>query len=114
MSEFTRECKEMTSGIDTAMFPFLVYFVEAAGRIKIGYSHTKTLFLRMGQLEVNCPVMPMLLAVIPCTGKVRAKRDEAALHKQFAKWRHHGEWFEANEELTGVIDEWDSKMRSKR
>jgi hypothetical protein len=69
----------------------LIYFVEAdgSGLIKIGYTddnHDPR--SRLKQLETGCPFPLKLL------GCVRGdRRKEGTLHRQFASYRSHLEWF---------------------
>lgn len=69
-----------------------VYFVEAVGleRIKIGKSRRPVARLR--ELAAVVPVHTSLLACV--TGI-----SEERVHSMFAKWRLHGEWFQAHASL---------------
>ncbi len=65
-----------------------VYFVEAVGldRVKIG--STRNLAHRLDSLRNAAPVELRLLKLIP-----GGLREEQALHRHFAEYRVHLEWF---------------------
>lgn len=65
----------------------VVYAVAAGWRVKIGF--TANLEQRLKEIQAMCPVPLELLATVP-GGRAR----EAALHREFAGDRVHGEWFE--------------------
>jgi hypothetical protein len=75
-----------------------VYFVEAAGRIKIGYACDPN--KRLDELRCGCPVEMTLLGTLRGTSK-----DEADWHRRFAARRLHGEWFDPTDELRAAISE---------
>lgn len=68
--------------------PGHLYFIQGAegGLIKIGWATVPE--TRMAHLQAHSPVRLALLHTEPGNGK-----EEAALHKQFAAARSHGEWF---------------------
>lgn len=69
----------------------VVYAVAAEHMVKIGF--TTDLDRRMREIQSTSPLR------IDCLGTAPGGRElEAALHRQFARARKHGEWFE----LTGV------------
>jgi hypothetical protein len=71
----------------------LIYFVEALGldRLKLGYT-TGRFDARLAVVQTGSPVriQPLLI------WRHATKADEQQLHRLFAKWRHHGEWYELN------------------
>lgn len=71
-----------------------VYFIQAiaGGPIKIGYARDVEKRLR----DLQCG-SPFVLRVI-CTEE-GGQKYEAQLHRRFAKWRLHGEWFRLEGEL---------------
>ena len=84
-----------------------VYFIQSGDFIKIGWS--KTPELRVDQIRRGGNALrpraglaedPVLLAYKPGT-----KRDEAALHQQFADQHDQGEWFRQCPELEALIEE---------
>jgi hypothetical protein len=73
------------------------YFIQAkeGGLIKIGYT-SKHPEIRLRDLQIGSPQELTILATIP--GNV-----ETSLHRLFANWRQHGEWFQACPELVSYI-----------
>ena len=71
---------------------FLVYYIRFADRVKIGF--TSNLRNRLADLQYE-----ELLAV-----EVGGRPTEALRHKQFAKYRVIGEWFELSDELRDHIE----------
>lgn len=73
----------------------MIYFVQSSngGPIKIGYT-SKNALQRVQALQVAHPEKLTLLGCI--VGEVP---DERALHKKFAEYRLHGEWFAANDAI---------------
>lgn len=67
----------------------VVYFIQAetGGPIKIGTAIDAE--KRMASLQLSCPVKLRLLSKRP-----GGERLERFLHRQFAAYRLHGEWFE--------------------
>lgn len=76
--------------------PGRVYFIEGGGLLKIGY--TVDPVYRMRNLVAMSPVPLNKIAEIPGTPD-----DEKALHKQFAEYRAHGEWFRIEGALAAYI-----------
>ncbi len=78
-----------------------VYFVQGVdgGPVKIG--STISMSSRFRNLQNGSPVLLKVLLVVPDDHY----KLENALHRRFAKYRLHGEWFEDNEELTAYIDD---------
>jgi hypothetical protein len=74
-----------------------VYFIEAAGLVKIGY--TQDLRMRMAGLQTGSPARLTLLATIPGD-----KSKEAELHIRFASDRKHGEWFEFSAAIKAFLE----------
>jgi hypothetical protein len=68
-----------------------VYFLEAAGLIKIGY--TRGIVGRVGELRRISPVPLTLLGYVATP---YGRSLEALLHRQYAVDRSHGEWFRAS------------------
>lgn len=64
-----------------------VYFVECAGRIKIG--HSKDAPKRIRSLRTGAPDVLKILATVP-----GSRNFEQAIHKELAQWRVRLEWFE--------------------
>jgi|ERR1043166_932612 hypothetical protein len=98
------------SGADVVESGFLpsgpvVYFLQAqtGGPIKIGWS--SDIKQRLDALQPGCPYP---LNVLLCVRGSFA--DEQLLHQKFARFRLHGEWFEAAEEVLKYI----LSVRSKR
>lgn len=73
-----------------------VYFVGAAGLIKIG--HAKCVNARMSALQCGCPIQ-LHLALVIDGGRDR----EQELHDRFRHLRQHGEWFVHRGELAQFI-----------
>jgi hypothetical protein len=92
-SAFLAEQREVT-----APEPY-VYFIQGAGLIKIGVS-----LYPQERLEALClwsPVPLKLLAIVPGGYKLETK-----LHKMFAAFRVHGEWFYPTRDLIAIIEEY--------
>jgi hypothetical protein len=75
------------------------FFKNETGRIKIGY--TNHIERRQRQLENNTGPLS-LLGTMP-----GGLAEEQQLHRKFAHLRQHGEWFDADPELTGYIESLD-------
>jgi hypothetical protein len=73
-----------------------VYFAEADGRIKIGWS--RKVSTRLAQLQTGSGVPIRLLGTMP--GGLAVERR---IHRQFAAARLSGEWFTATPELLDFI-----------
>jgi hypothetical protein len=82
----------------------MIYFIEAMGLVKIGYSNNPKRRLQM--LATGCPAPCTLLAV-----RDGDQRDERELHRKFSHLRSHGEWFRLTSKLRDFIrdnaTEWD-------
>jgi hypothetical protein len=63
-----------------------VYFVSAAGLVKIGT--TTDLSERMASIQAACPVALTLMLVVE-----GGKKAEHEFHRVFEVYRRHGEWF---------------------
>lgn len=70
----------------------MIYFIECAGRIKIGFSLKPD--ARFRKINVEAPFACELLGVVDGDRKL-----ESGLHAQWAHLRCHGEWFAASKEL---------------
>jgi len=77
-----------------------VYFLRAAGLVKIG--RTSNVRVRLRKLQKTSPVELQLLLVLR-RGSDDAKTLEAELHRRFAEHRRHGEWFEPHPNLLNFI-----------
>jgi hypothetical protein len=86
-----------------------VYFIGQidSGPIKIGASANPA--LRIKALQSGSPVPLALLASFASKDCYEAERS---LHKQFARARLHGEWFERTEALLRVMDSCRATDRS--
>lgn len=72
----------------------LIYFIESGGQTKIGKSiHPGR---RVAQLQTGNPAALRLLVTV--------RAEERDLHRFFAPFRLHGEWFENNTALDAMID----------
>lgn len=74
-----------------------VYFLEGAGRIKIG--HARDVDKRVTGIAYCSPVSLTLLGMIPASQPMVL---EAWLHKRYAALRQHGEWFEPCDEMLSL------------
>lgn len=63
-----------------------VYFIRAAGAVKVGWA--KDPEQRLRELQTGNPDRMVLLRVIPAE-----KTLEGDLHQYYAPWRLNGEWF---------------------
>lgn len=79
-----------------------IYFVEAHGYIKIGF--TRDLDRRVSVLDQVFPEPIILLHHIPGT-----TRTEMELHRKFAHLRVRGEWFRKAPDLMDYIEQIKSK-----
>jgi hypothetical protein len=83
-----------------------VYLVRAGDRFKIGVA--RDVPRRLAQLNSGQSPFPVQLVHAAAHADYRAA--EAALHRRFADWRVHGEWFALDEERVGEVvrhmDEW--------
>lgn len=75
-----------------------VYFVECAGRIKIGFSNNVK--ARLQQLSTGAPGKLNLVATIP-----GPHRLERAIHRHLKAHRVKGEWFDDCAEVRAAIDD---------
>lgn len=78
-----------------------VYFIKPVlmdGPIKVGCSEIPT--SRLENLAAWSPWPLMIIGTVPGTIK-----DEQYLHRCFAKWHSHREWFHSTPELRKIIDE---------
>jgi hypothetical protein len=80
-----------------------VYFLECGNFIKIGIS--EDVHRRLKELRTMIPFDVDVLGFIPCAAYSEAKIVESALHIEFAKLRHRGEWFSDSEYLRVAIQE---------
>lgn len=88
---------ECRIGVDGTLSRRQVYFVKnTKGLIKIG--STMTVIERIKQLETGASEELTLLAQID-----GSTATEAALHRRFAEYRVHGEWFSPGESLVTYI-----------
>jgi hypothetical protein len=74
-----------------------VYFVAADNRIKIGVA--TSVRKRLKELQTSAPHKLQLIAVRPRAGRA----EESAIHRRFAAYRLHGEWFKASPELLQYV-----------
>lgn len=84
-----------------------VYFIqsEIGGPIKIGVSGNPQ--ERMDSLQMYYPFKLLVIATI----KEGGYKKESELHKRFAKYRLHGEWFDPVPELLDYINK--NKLKDK-
>jgi hypothetical protein len=75
-----------------------IYFADAGGQIKIGWS--RKVSARLAQLQVGCASPLKLLGTMP--GGLAVERR---IHERFAHLRLSGEWFTAAPELLAYIAE---------
>ena len=76
----------------------MVYVVGFGSHVKIGF--TTEINNRLYDLRKG---VPEPLIVVSVRGGTR--KDEAALHRRFAKYRSNGEWFRREGELAAWIDD---------
>lgn len=74
-----------------------VYFMQAGELVKIGT--TTDLPKRISALRLASPVELKVIATIPGNAK-----KEAELHKRFAAYRKHGEWFVFSDEIKSFVE----------
>lgn len=84
----------------------VVYFVEASGRVKIGY--TRDIHKRISALRTAIPGELRLLRRID-----GGRSIEKWLHKQFGAQRLNGEWFRFHPDMLSIIPP-DEIIRPKR
>lgn len=75
-----------------------VYFIRRGDFIKIGWSSNWQ--YRIYHMQTSSPETIIVLGLMPGTGK-----QEKAIHREFADLRHQGEWFRAEPELLGFIEQ---------
>ena len=82
-----------------------VYFIqsERGGPVKIG--QTRDLKIRLMELQISHPYTLKILHVIEGAGP----SIEKELHREFAKHRLRGEWFEWSEDLNKLINQLKKK-----
>ena|GEM_PF-5156835 len=78
----------------------ILYFIECAGLIKIGFSK-RSLVQRLKDFKTGNPSKITL-----CLFQWGTMDDEKDLHKTFASDRVHGEWFRPSNELKQYILDW--------
>ena len=85
----------------------MVYFIEAekTGLIKIGYTISDaSLRKRISQLATEGPDKLRVILLLSTTLNIdKGAQLEAQLHKKFAAYRDHGEWFRPGKELVAFI-----------
>lgn len=95
----------------------MIYVIAAPeispGRVKIGYTSKKPIF-RMGELQTGCPVL--LELIMQFNGDMALEKE---LHKWFAPFRTHCEWFEfgeldAAQEIADVYEACEGDFRNLR
>jgi hypothetical protein len=74
-----------------------VYFIECAGRIKIGFS--RNVQARLRQFSTGSALKFSLIGEIDGT-----KNLEKAIHQKLAANREHGEWFRDCEEVRAILE----------
>jgi hypothetical protein len=84
-----------------------VYFIQAfnGGPIKIGVAGNVK--RRLKELQMCCPIPLKVIHIIPGGGR----KLETVLHRSFALYRLHGEWFDTHSSLMRFI--FDSKKAIK-
>lgn len=77
----------------------MLYIIRGGALVKIGYT-ADNVKRRLTQLQIGSP-MPLRLVTV-MEGE---RADEVALHDRCARWRSHGEWFQAAPvlELLGLV-----------
>jgi hypothetical protein len=88
-----------------------IYFVagEGCGTVKIGFTGevgASAALNRMAALQIGSPVK---LSLLFCTGG--SPRNERAMHRCFASFRSHGEWFKRDGWFAEFLDEFDHDGR---
>ena len=76
----------------------LIYFVEGANKVKIGFCKLNNLKKRLQNLQIGSPVRLVLLG--STTGNMN---EEQLLHQEFRQLWSHGEWFNLEAPLTEYI-----------
>jgi hypothetical protein len=81
----------------------IIYFVQSVigGPIKIGY--TENLSMRMIAMQANCPFELKILATIQTDSNSSLEQE---IHSELARFRLHGEWFEATYEVYLFMENW--------
>lgn len=79
------------------MKPGKVYFVECAGRVKIGFSTDVNARLR--QLSTGSALTFNFISAVD-----GSKSFERAIHKALAEHRSHGEWFHDTPQVRSIIN----------
>ncbi len=76
-----------------------VYFIQSVegGPIKIGQAANPA--DRLKNLQLGCPVQLRILGIVE-----GGLMMEKSLHRQFAQYRMHGEWFDAHPKLLQWIE----------
>lgn len=77
-----------------------IYFVlsKELNRIKIGHTQRRDIDKRIKAIQGQSPSILVLMAIM--SGSVA---DELILHKRFAAYHSHNEWFEASDEILDFI-----------
>lgn len=88
--------KQRAAEVDASNF---VYFLAAGPFLKIGKTSGAP-DARIRELQTGCPFPIHLVA--HTTGGMKRERE---LHKQFAKYRAHGEWFRHEGDLAVFVQE---------
>lgn len=87
----------LTNSCILFIFVYMVYFIEANKRIKIGYTENPT--QRISDIQVSSPYKINVLLLI--NGTVRY---EKLIHKKFKPYRLRGEWFSYNKNIIEYIN----------
>ena len=79
-----------------------VYFILApdVDLVKIGHTHSRYPERRLHEIQGMCPVVLKRLAIMPGSWD-----DEQELHRKFAAYRSHGEWFRFEIEIIDFVRE---------
>lgn len=87
----------------------MIYFIQAhsGGPVKIGYAANPE--KRIAEIQRMSPVELKTLKIIE--GDLKQEKE---LHKHFAKFRLHGEWFDLNEKMLNIVIPLPEKASEKK
>jgi excisionase family DNA binding protein len=88
--------RERNVGTPSARAGTLIYFIEGAGKVKIGI--TQKVRRRLEEVQAMSPVEVRVVHVVPGTAV-----DENDLHRRFKEYWSHGEWFHKRGSLKAYL-----------
>ena len=101
MKQLTRLYKESFNEAEdkSSLIPHYLYFVYVENNEAVKIGITNCIYNRMQHYKTSNPCDVILIADLTLPNKEVAERLEEKIHCLFKKYRLHGEWFLANNEV---------------